>query len=716
MGTARWPLTTSPAHAEGVTPQDRVLLLIGGAIVLAAVWIGAVYLVARAASAGLQADIATAHRIQALGDQLLTEVHVQHEKLGEYVMSADPGTLRRYSRAVSAEHRITSQIQGVAPDLEGITDLLADVTAEDAAWRAAVAQPVIAAVRTGSDIESQVISAGLRDRATSHAAANTFVRQIDVVESQLGARVEALQGLRIQATGLGLATELLAACLALGYLRRYGLKISWDLRRRNEATAEHFAILASLRSLRTQQTPEATAAAIAGAMLGLPGVDCAAVFEFVDERALVLAVVGLPGLTAVPGEMLPDDHARYLRERAAAGPWATPLLAPASSSPHVQQAAAAGVESMAFAPMQADGQLIGVVGIATTDKDLARRFVEDLPAVGEFASVAEAILVPALIARRQQLAARRRIAATIASRAFGPVFQPIVELSTGITVGFEALTRFDDGTRPDHVLAEAAQCGMGIELETVTLEAALREADRFAAGTWLSLNVSPAMLAEVGCLRRVLADRTGTRVLEITEHEKIEAYGPLREAMLELGPGIRLAVDDAGAGVANFNHLVELRPNFVKIDIGLVRGVDADPSRRAVVVGLVHFAAEAGCEVIAEGIETEAERATVAELGVKLGQGFLLARPAPAATWCVPTPICSWPASPLSVGRSAGRRRRPRDRIDSKGAPGKGQLVDSADRTWGTLQVRGDLTREDPVADARTGATVPVATRPWLPH
>ncbi len=108
------------------------------------------------------------------------------------------------------------------------------------------------------------------------------------------------------------------------------------------------------------------------------------------------------------------------------------------------------------------------------------------------------------------------------------------------------------------------------------------------------------------------------------------SHAPLREAMRELGAGVRLAVDDAGAGVANFNHLVELRPSFVKIDAGLVRGVDNDSSRRAVVVGLIHFAAEAGCEVIAEGIETAEEHATVSELGVTLGQGFLLARPAVA--------------------------------------------------------------------------------------
>jgi EAL domain-containing protein (putative c-di-GMP-specific phosphodiesterase class I) len=231
---------------------------------------------------------------------------------------------------------------------------------------------------------------------------------------------------------------------------------------------------------------------------------------------------------------------------------------------------------------------------------------------------------------------RRRIDVTIASAAFRSVFQPIIDLATGTTVGFEALTRFDDGSRPDLTFAAALECGMGIELETVTLEAALRdEGDLWPPGAWLSLNVSPALLGQEGTLAQMLADRARPVVLEITEHEPIEAYAPLREAMLGLGAGVRLAVDDVGAGVANFNHLVELRPNFLKIDVSLVRGVDADPSRRAAVVGLIHFAAEAGCQVIAEGIETEAERATVTELGVTLGQGYLLARPAPVEAWSV---------------------------------------------------------------------------------
>jgi EAL domain-containing protein (putative c-di-GMP-specific phosphodiesterase class I) len=147
----------------------------------------------------------------------------------------------------------------------------------------------------------------------------------------------------------------------------------------------------------------------------------------------------------------------------------------------------------------------------------------------------------------------------------------------------------------------------------------------------LSLNVSPRVLLANGRLRAVLDRRSRPTVLELTEHEKVDDYAALRSAIVHLGPDLRIAVDDAGAGVANFSHLVELRPDFVKIDIGLVRGVNADLTRQALVVGLRHFAQATNRDVIAEGIETEAERRTLLALGVNLGQGFLFGQPAPAS-------------------------------------------------------------------------------------
>jgi EAL domain-containing protein (putative c-di-GMP-specific phosphodiesterase class I) len=104
-----------------------------------------------------------------------------------------------------------------------------------------------------------------------------------------------------------------------------------------------------------------------------------------------------------------------------------------------------------------------------------------------------------------------------------------------------------------------------------------------------------------------------------------------------LGPDVRLAVDDAGAGVANFSHIVSLRPDFVKIDVSLVRGVNHDLTRQALIVGLRHFARATNGWLIAEGVETEEERQTLLGLDLEHGQGYLFGRPASASTWALPT-------------------------------------------------------------------------------
>ncbi len=154
--------------------------------------------------------------------------------------------------------------------------------------------------------------------------------------------------------------------------------------------------------------------------------------------------------------------------------------------------------------------------------------------------MAETILAPALVARREHAEKRRRIAATIASAAFRPVFQPIVDLATGTIAGYEALTRFDDGARPDVTFGAALECGMGVELETVTLEVAMHAASHLPLGTWLSLNVSAPLLAEAEILLRMLNGWSRSVVLEITEHETIDASAPLREALVRLDPAFAL--------------------------------------------------------------------------------------------------------------------------------------------------------------------------------
>ncbi len=128
-------------------------------------------------------------------------------------------------------------------------------------------------------------------------------------------------------------------------------------------------------------------------------------------------------------------------------------------------------------------------------------------------------------------------------------------------------------------------------------------------------------------MRDVLHSAGRPLVLEITEHELVDDYDGLRDAIRSLGPNISVAVDDAGAGVANFGHIIDLRPDFVKLDISLVRRVNSNLGRQAMVVGMRHFSRTAGCRLIAEGVETPEEATTLTSLGVEFGQGYLFGRP-----------------------------------------------------------------------------------------
>jgi len=149
----------------------------------------------------------------------------------------------------------------------------------------------------------------------------------------------------------------------------------------------------------------------------------------------------------------------------------------------------------------------------------------------------------------------------------------------------------------------------------------------------------------------VLAEADRDVVLEITEHAEIEDYPRLIAALDQVRHRARLAVDDAGAGYAGLRHILELRPQFVKLDISLVRNVDNDPARQAMVIGMAHFATYVGCDLIAEGIETANELTTLKLLGVAFGQGYLLGRPAPVAVTTVVRPAAAGRAAKAGRGR-----------------------------------------------------------------
>lgn len=425
------------------------------------------------------------------------------------------------------------------------------------------------------------------------------------------------------------------------------------LERRMEREARaRAAAMEAIGSLRPGSTAEETARSVASALVEHCDFGPVAIFSFeADDQAITLAATGDHGDELVP-RVLPRATSRALVARAIIGPWIEPIETAGASLPGTFDG------GMAHAPLWYGGAVVGLLTAATTtnrpDRPAGR-----LDFLVELGGMIAALLGPALESRRATASSRQRIEAIIEQGAYRSVFQPIVDLASGAVVGHEALTRFDDLTPPDVVFALAQRCGIGLDLEERTIKAALEAAGGLAANLPLHINVSPAMVLDPVRLPRLLRHSGWNVTLEVTEHEPIDDYAAIRDALGRLGSGVELAVDDAGAGFASLRHILELRPNVVKLDRYLVASIDHDPPRQALVAGMVHFAQATGFGLIGEGIETEGERQTLIDLGVRGGQGWLFGRavPAPDRPTIAVAPTGA-PAAASGSGRSRASHRR----------------------------------------------------------
>ena len=212
------------------------------------------------------------------------------------------------------------------------------------------------------------------------------------------------------------------------------------------------------------------------------------------------------------------------------------------------------------------------------------------------------------------------------------VFQPIIDLTDRTVVGLEALSRFgaEPLRSPDLWFAEAASVGLGPRLEMRAVYASVGQVGRLPDDAFLALKVSPELVVS-GKLKYLIDDPACSRfVLELTEHEIVDDYGPINRSLEPLREqGARIAVDDTGAGFASMRHILLLKPEIIKLDRSLTHGVDHDPVRRALASSLVSFAKDIDAHLIAEGVETAAELETLERLGTQWVQGFHLARPEP---------------------------------------------------------------------------------------
>ena len=230
---------------------------------------------------------------------------------------------------------------------------------------------------------------------------------------------------------------------------------------------------------------------------------------------------------------------------------------------------------------------------------------------------------------------------------FEMYFQPVIDLRTGKTAGAEALARFTSRPyrSPDVWFGEADRCGLGLELELAAVRAALSHLHELPSDAYAAVNVAPRTLVSPE-LRELLAEVDGSRiVLELTEHARVDGYETLQRALSSFrARGFRLAIDDAGSGYSSLQHILQLRPDIIKLDRGLTTGVDTNPVRFALASALVTFGASLGARICAEGIETSSELVALQQLGIQFGQGYFLGRPAPLPLRPAPSGIWFLPS------------------------------------------------------------------------
>ena len=222
------------------------------------------------------------------------------------------------------------------------------------------------------------------------------------------------------------------------------------------------------------------------------------------------------------------------------------------------------------------------------------------------------------------------VAEVLATRSFHTVLQPVYSLHDGLLVGVEALTRFDRApTRsPDQWFAAADSLGLGTDLELAAIECALEAGAELPVGVALSVNASPVTLADPRLVEMLRTRRHTAVTVEITEHAVVEDYPLLRDTVDRLRDiGVKIAVDDAGAGVASLHHIVQLAPDAIKLDISLTQDMAGSSLRRSLATALVEFAYRTSALLVVEGIETEADVAAWRALGAHAVQGNYTGRP-----------------------------------------------------------------------------------------
>lgn len=236
--------------------------------------------------------------------------------------------------------------------------------------------------------------------------------------------------------------------------------------------------------------------------------------------------------------------------------------------------------------------------------------------------------------------------------------QPIVDLHTGTTAGYEALARFvvEPRRSPDQWLADAESLGMSVELEYLSCRRSLDQLSTLPADEYLSINLSPDALRDERVLTALESGAGDQVVVEVSEHKLVADHATVAQALARLRPhGVRLAIDSAGTGLMSFSPVSSVAPDIVKVDRDLTSSLQIDRVRRALGRLAAVITEELGADIVVEGVEDLAELYELQSLGVRFAQGYLLGRPAPFGS-----AVVDGPAQP--VGLTLPRRLSSRSR------------------------------------------------------
>jgi EAL domain-containing protein (putative c-di-GMP-specific phosphodiesterase class I) len=297
---------------------------------------------------------------------------------------------------------------------------------------------------------------------------------------------------------------------------------------------------------------------------------------------------------------------------------------PAARLPHIRSYVSVPV-------VLSDGTLYGTFCAAglTSDKDLTKR---DKALMEVLAHAAAVIIEPGVREREQRAAIQARLNPVMQRGGPVVVLQPIVELTTGRRIGAEALSRFPQewAKAPDVCFAEAHTVGQGDELELLAIERAAEQL--YEVSGYIAMNVSPGTFLRPECLELLSTFPLPRVLLELSEHDPVEDYGALLTALQPLRDrGMRLAIDDVGAGFSSLRHIVLTSPEVIKLDRSIVDGVSHDPVLTTLVRSLTEFGHGCNARVVAEGVETVEDAVALCGLGVDYGQGWYFGRPGPAS-------------------------------------------------------------------------------------